>query len=314
MNEKHGDEFEKIRTIKTLLGPTSERVLLGIGDDAAIVQPPRENLLLCTDAFVEGVHFDLAYASAADVGYKAVASTLSDIAAMNGVPLYLLLSIAMSPDTPDSFLKKLYEGARSLAREFNIDIIGGDLTVSKRDLFIDVVAVGEAKTPAKRSGARPGDSVYVSGTPGLSAAGLQALRSRTRTSISETLSNAHLRPRPRFDLLPDLQPHAMIDLSDGLSSELHHIANASDIHIAIDSDRIPLHSEAIAEVGSRDKALDLAFSGGEDYELLVTTTQILGEGWTWIGSVHEGFAGVSVKDLDGAIRPLVASGYNHFKS
>lgn len=309
-----GDEFEKIRTIAAVIGAPSERVRVGIGDDAALVAPPKDNLAICTDAFVEGVHFNLSFAKPEEVGHKAVAATLSDLAAVNARPLYLLLSLALKPNLPAHFLNEFYRGARGLAGEFGVDIVGGDLTSSKRDLFIDVVAVGEARDPIFRSGAQPGDRIWVSGTPGLSAAGLQALQKRSRDQISESLLQAHLRPRPRFDLLKNLRANALIDISDGLSSELHHLANASQVRITIDASKVPLHSEAVREAGSREAALQLALSGGEDYELLATSAHDLGEGWTEIGRVETGAPHVLMIDFTGVAQPLVATGFNHFKA
>jgi len=153
---------------------------------------------------VEGVHFDLAFASAFDLGHKALASCLSDIAAMNGMPLYAVISLALPPSLGEEFLREFYQGATQLARVFGVDIVGGDLSSSKNGIFVDVACIGETSEPLTRRGARPGDILAVSGFPGSAAAGLYAFQNLAIESRPSDLCRSHLRPMPRFDLLPAL--------------------------------------------------------------------------------------------------------------
>ena len=316
-------EFEKIGIIARQLGAPSARVEIGIGDDAAVVRPAKNKMLLCSDAMVESIHFDLAFISAVEIGRKALATCLSDIAAMNGTPLYALVSLAVPERLNQTdFLNEFYRGLSSLARECKVDVVGGDLSSSPADLFVDISIVGETANPYTRSGAGPGDLIAVSGYPGTSAAGLQALKQKESVTIATVLRQAHLCPIPRFDLLPELNKinglcTSMIDISDGVSSELHHIAKASGVGFEIDAALLPMRPEVLAEAGSREAAVDFALSGGEDYELLATFKPNLWTspaGWTVIGVITPASRGTNIKTLSGKTETLVATGYNHFKS
>jgi thiamine-monophosphate kinase len=315
-------EFDQIQLIKNLIGAPGSNVEVGIGDDAAVLASAVPRMLLCSDALVEGVHFDLAYTTPRELGHKAVAVTLSDIAAMNGTPLYLLVTIALPSTADESFISDFYAGAISLARHYKTEIVGGDLTASKNGIFIDITAVGSCMRPILRSGARPGDLIAVSGQPGVSAAALRALKARGRENVSSSLLQSHILPVPRFDLLPSLNQAidlctSMIDISDGLSSEMLHIAHASRVGVEIQTDLIPLHPEAVKEAGGRHQAIELALSGGEDYELLITLApqfeHSLPDDFTIIGRVVEPARGCTLIQHDGSRSTLVATGYNHFK-
>lgn len=315
-------EFDQITTIHQIIGRPGPNVEVGIGDDAAVLLPPMPRLLLCSDAMVENVHFDLAFTTPRELGHKSIAVTLSDIAAMNGAPLYLLVTLALPHGTSDSFVAEFYAGATELARLYNVDIVGGDLTASTGGVFIDVTAVGSCARPILRSGAKPGDLIVVSGHPGVSAAALQALKSRGRENISATLLQSHILPVPRFDLLPALNQTpdlctSMIDISDGLSNEILHIAKASAVGFEIQTELLPLHPEALKETGSRQSAIQLALSGGEDYELLVTIhpqyENLLPDDFTVIGQIFDAGHGGFLRHPDGRRETLIATGYNHFK-
>lgn len=325
----HSDEFARIQKIKKQVGPPSSRVHLGIGDDAAIVESPQGKLLLCTDAMVEGVHFDLAYCSAADLGHKALASCLSDIAAMNGEPLYALFTLAIPINASSHFLDEFYSGATALAHQCNVDIVGGDLSSSPQTIFIDTVCVGHTEAQITRAGAKPGDWLAVSGNPGASAAGLAGLRQLPRNEVPEALACAHLRPRPRFDLLKNLAPvcTSLIDISDGISSEVHHLARASNVGIQIEASRMPISPQTFAFALTQTSnpstafawALDCALNGGEDYELLATLDPAKVEtaggpppGFTIIGQVIQ--SGMNIINKDGTMIPLQPAGFNHFAS
>jgi thiamine-monophosphate kinase len=312
-------EFARIDRLSKIIGSTSDRVLIGIGDDTAVAQPPQNKLLLCTDAMVEGVHFDLTFCTPEELGHKSLAATMSDIAAMNGEPLYALFSIALPPTIADSFLDEFYIGAKSLAGLIGIDIVGGDLTASRHDLFIDVTGVGQAASPVARSGAKPGDVVLVSGCPGASAAGLYSLKNVGRDKTPAALLKAHLLPMPRFDLLKHLATAftSLIDISDGLSSELDHLAKASRVGFEIHAENIPIH-EDVLKIANSEQATQWALSGGEDYELLATVDHAwvkahgAPKGFTIIGRVVEPEKGLTLWSKNGLSQPLVASGFDHF--
>jgi thiamine-monophosphate kinase len=322
------DEFALIDEILRIVGPSGPQVIAGIGDDAAILQAPSHHELICTDAMVEGIHFDLSYSSPEEIGHKALASCLSDIAAMNGIPRAALFSIALPKEQGkrELFLRGFYAGAGALARRHGVDIVGGDLAASPGPIFIDVVCTGSAENPKRRSGAKPGDLIAVSGTPGAAAAGLFALQQGRRSPQTEAIVQAHLRPQPRFDLLPGLNRlpglcTALIDISDGLSSELHHIAENSNVGIELNADLVPLHPEAKSLAhASGQAAWTWALSGGEDYELLATLDAAklkeLGAppaGFTLIGRVVPASEGLTIVESSGTRTPLNRTGFNHFR-
>ncbi|MES2965471.1 MAG: thiamine-phosphate kinase, partial [Bdellovibrionota bacterium] len=271
MTESSAGEFKLIERLAALLPRPSARVEVGIGDDAAVLKSPRGRSLLCSDLMVEGVHFDLSFATAEDVGFKALAAALSDIAAMNGRPLAAVVSLALPKSRASDFIDGFYRGAREIAALTACDVVGGDLSSSPDRIFVDVACFGETLQPILRSGAAPGDLVAVSGHPGSSAAGLHALKSNVH--VDDPLRSAHLRPKPRFDLLsaPDFAVtcSSLIDVSDGLSSELAHLAKASRVGFEIEAAKIPLHAATIRLAGET-RALAWALHGGEDYELLAT--------------------------------------------
>lgn len=317
-----GDEFARIEAIAARLGAPSSRVRLGIGDDTAVLTPPSEQMLFCSDAMVEGIHFDLRYVGARDLGHKALASCLSDIAAMNGRPLYAVISLGLPARAPESFVDDLYLGIGNLARSLAVDIVGGDLSSSKGGIFIDVAAVGESTRPLTRTGARVGDVLAVSGALGSSAAGLHLLQSGNSAADFTELANAHLRPTPRFDLLPGLVGPpplgtALIDISDGLSSEAHHLARRSGVGFEIMLADIPLSdsTKVYAESEGLDP-LEWVLHGGEDYQLLATFSPDLPlpAGWIAIGRAVSADHGVKLKLPGGQTRELAAQGYRHFAS
>ena len=296
--------------------------MVGIGDDAAVLQRPTSgDLLFCSDAMVEGIHFELSTIPIFDLGYKALASCLSDIAAMNGRALSAVITLAL-PQTvsPREFLMEFYRGVGALAKKYAVDIVGGDLSSSRSGIFIDVALLGSVENRKTRAGALEGDLVAISGHPGLSAAGFAALQ-KNLAGWSEA-KRAHLRPEPRFDLLPALDRHpglvtSMIDVSDGLARELYHLSRASRIGFEIDARLLPVHAEAVGLAALLGKStLDWAFSGGEDYELLVTVAPEhlldLPLDFTVIGKAQKPGKGIQVIHPSGSIQNLEESGYDHF--
>ena len=275
-------EFELIEKIKAL-SSGSEGVTVGIGDDAAVLDPGRFDLVT-TDTLVEGVHFDLSYFTPFDVGWKAVAVSLSDIAAMGGGPGVLFLNLAIPRGSNEALLDGLLDGMSQALKElvprsFQVCIGGGDTTSTRSDLVVTTTLLGESSPagPQLRSGAVPGDRVVVLGPLGLSAAGLDLLSRGDRDAIESfpALSAAHLRPRPRVYEGGVLGlygiPSAMLDVSDGFLQDLSHILSASGVGASIESHGLPRHEELERYAQRRGvPELDWILSGGEDFELLFT--------------------------------------------
>lgn len=325
MNDPHG-EFRIIETIKTIVGVDPSGVELGIGDDAALCTPPKGQMVFCSDAMIEGTHFRLDWSSPEEIGHKALASCLSDIAAMNGKPLYALVSIGLRPDAPADFIQRFYNGAKALAARYGVAIVGGDLAKSATQIFIDVSIVGETSKPFKRSGANPGDLVVVTGRLGSAQAGLFNLQNSLVATL-DPLRMAHVVPMPRFDVLTYLQTDglvtSMIDISDGLASELHHVARASHCGFEIDRPFPDPHPEMKRlALEHKQNLIEWMLYGGESYELLFTVNPKLwgeqlrsfpelAELATVIGEAKDSSSGLWVT-VDTKRQPLPDRGYNHF--
>jgi len=272
-------EHALIERIRARVPPAPEFVPIGIGDDAAVVQPARNALeVITTDCLIEGVHFDRAFAAPASIGHKALAVTLSDLAAMGAAPRVALLSLAMAGAWPARDFDDLLAGLLALAAEARIALVGGNIARSPGPLMIDITAIGTVK-PRRvltRAGARPGDELYVSGQLGASAAGLASLiaaRTNPETIRAAECEVRHLRPEPRLRLGSLLgrtrTTRACVDLSDGLADGIRQIARASRVGAIIDADEIPIHPEARAWLERHGQsAFAAALGGGEDYELL----------------------------------------------
>ena len=254
----HG-ELAAIERIRRLLpGPGPEETW--IGDDAAVVTAPPGTLLLTADAVVAGVHADLSLVGLDDLGWKALAVNVSDIAAMGGLPRHALVTVCGPPTTD---LDLLYRGIAEAAEAYACPVVGGDLSEA-RELAVTMAVVGHAGPPGPvlRSGARPGDAVFVTGPLGSSAGGLRLLRDG-RAGRDDPLVAAHRRPRARVaegGAARAAGATAMIDVSDGLAADLRHLAAASDVGVVV-------HEVPVARGASMDEAL----GGGEDYELLFTS-------------------------------------------
>jgi thiamine-monophosphate kinase len=279
-----------------------------IGDDAAVVEPPGRPLLLAADLVVEGVHADLSLVGLDDVGWKALAVNVSDIAAMGGRPLHALVSVAGPSDTD---LDLLYAGIAEAAREYRCAVVGGDLS-NAPSLTVAVAVTGEcpAGRPVLRSGARPGDALLVTGPLGRSAAGLAVLRRRARTDAEAEYAEAHRRPRARVAegmVAAATGATAMIDVSDGLAADVRNLASASGV--GFDLYTVPADA---GWLGSEEDAL----FGGEDYELLFatpdvdgTTDAFLTEGLRPPIVVGHCTADPAERSLNG--RPLPQGGWEH---
>jgi thiamine-monophosphate kinase len=288
------DESEFVRWLQTHAPRGDPRLKLGIGDDAALVEVRRgHELILTTDMSIEEVHFSPRLHAPRSVGHRALARSLSDIAAMGGTPRYALVSLALSRSAPRAWVDAFYKGLLALAQAFKVSLIGGDTAVVPGPTMIDVLVAGEVPrgSALRRSGARPGELLYVSGRLGWSALGLRLLKSQppgrtlshvasvctlgtsrlllTEAACAAAAIQAHLYPQPQCALGRYLAARrlttAMIDLSDGLSTDLNRLCEASGVGARVWTERLP-HPY----LEDPHDSLQLALDGGEDYQLLFT--------------------------------------------
>ena len=315
-------EFGFLEQVRTWL--PSGSALVGIGDDAAVVKPSYgTSLVASTDALVEGAHFRWDWSSPADVGYKAVAVNVSDLAAMGAEPRWLLLALCAPASTPTDRLRGVYEGLSEACTEYGAQLIGGDVISADR-LVLSVTALGEVEgEPLRRMGAKVGDVLAVTGSLGRAAAGVNLLLSQDPKKVSPedalACMSAHRRPVARVAegaALRSAGVHAAIDVSDGLSSDLRRITEASGVGVELEMDRVPVAPEARRVAEARGWDLErLVLGGGEDFELLVTLPRDeLRQApvrLTEIGSVvDEGLWLLR----DGAKDALPDAGWDHFKA
>lgn len=297
---------------------------LGIGDDAALVTvPPGQELILTTDMSIENVHFRSDLHPPRSVGHRALARSLSDIAAMGGAPRYVLISLALSQRTTRRWVEGFFQGFFALARRFSVTVIGGDTALVAGPAVADVIVAGVVPQghALRRSGAKPGDGIFVSGRLGMAALGLRLLMSRQarRNPVDKAARRAHLFPQPQCALGAFLSRQAlagaMMDLSDGLSLDLQRLCQSSRVGATLFADRIP--APALADP---EDALRLALHGGEDYQLLFTVPKSqagkIPRLWRrvplfWIGAIRRS-GGIDLVTPDGRRQPLRPQGYDHF--
>ncbi|MBI5586180.1 MAG: thiamine-phosphate kinase [Deltaproteobacteria bacterium] len=275
-------EIAIIAGFRRIFNQPAPGVIQGIGDDCAVIRTGGRNWLITTDAQVEGVHFRQETTTPLRLGRKCLAVNLSDIAAMGGRPRYAFLNLGLPRSLPRGFLSSFRRGLRAEADKFSVALVGGDTHLSPGGIALGLTVIGEAGTRiAFRSGARPGDSLYVSGFLGQSAAGLRLLtaapnrRGALPRSFRRELVEAHQGPRPQVELGQFLVRRgyagAMIDLSDGLASDLRHLCRASGVGARIDTGRLPLSPAfRAATAWLATPPLEIALRGGEDYQLLFT--------------------------------------------
>jgi thiamine-monophosphate kinase len=320
-------EFQLIERIRQQV-PVGEGVQLGIGDDAAAVTLPEgHHLLTSTDMLIEGVHFRHDWIAPEDLGHKAVAVNLSDIAAMGGTPRYLYLGFACPGTTALDDLNAFLQGALDEAGRYGVTLVGGDTCRSPGPWIIAVTVEGstQAGHAIGRDGAQPGDLIMVSGTVGDSAMALHLLQNGNQPDAR--LLKRHHRPTPRIELgrllAKNRTARAMIDISDGLAADLEHILQASRVGALIEDKNLPVSAAFKHQADKQPSLRDLALFGGEDYELLFTLAPeneaealALGAGLnlpvTRIGVIQDGPATVSLDDGKGAVRPILVRGYDHF--
>ncbi len=282
-------EFGLIERLTADITPTHKETVKGVGDDAAILHfSADEEVLISTDLFMEGVHFDLTYFPLKHLGYKAVIANISDIYAMNGTPKQITVSLALSRKFCIEDVEELYSGIRLACQEYGVDIVGGDTTSSLTGLAISITATGTAPkgTAVRRNGAKETDLICVTGNLGAAYMGLQLLeREKIATQGKdiqpdfqgkEYILERQLKPEARKEVLERLRrenvkPTAMMDISDGLASELMHICKQSGVGCRIYEERIPIdYQTAIMAEELNLNVITCALGGGEDYELLFT--------------------------------------------
>ena len=301
---------------------SSHGVVAGIGDDCAVLRLSYgRDTLVTTDFTLEGIHFRRDWHPPESVGHRCLARGLSDIAAMGGEPVAAFLSLALPRDLPQSWVGRFARSLISLAEKYGVKLAGGDTAQSPGGILIDIVVVGSVPkgTAILRSGARPGDRIFVTGKLGGSAAAV-ARMTATGRKVSTRGYRKHFYPEPRLEVGRMLREQrlasAMIDLSDGLSTDLAHICEESGVGAEIDAGHIPR-----ARVGkpAREVDLDLALHGGEDYELLFTVPagkrlprQIAGIALSEIGRITRGRK-IRVRNTDGVASELQPRGWEHFR-
>lgn len=264
----------------------------GIGDDAAVIDVGDRYMLLSTDMLLEGIHFDLSYTPLRHLGYKAVAVNISDIAAMNGIPKQITVSIAMSNRFSVEAVDELYAGIRMACESYNVDLVGGDTTASRSGLVISITATGfvEKDKVVYRNGAKPNDILCVTGDIGAAYLGLQVLEREKQVYMADPqmqpeleekqyLVERLLKPEARTDVIYELRelgvhPTSMIDISDGLASEIMHICKQSGVGVNIYEDKLPVEDLTFLTASELNLSpITAAMNGGEDYELLFTIKQ-----------------------------------------
>lgn len=331
-------EFRLIEHLASHIALEQQSTVLGIGDDCAILEPPdNKSLLVTSDMLLEGIHFDLSYTPLKHLGYKAVAVNVSDIAAMNGDCTQITVNIGLSNRFSLEAVDELYEGISLACSHYHCDLVGGDTTSSRTGLIISVTALGYAQKDklVKRSGAKQNDLICVSGDLGAAYLGLQILEREKQVFLSdlemqpkleqyEYIVGRLLKAEARTDVVQwlneqDIVPNSMIDLSDGLASDLLHICKQSKVGARIYEDRLPI------DATTKDVALEfklnpgtVSLHGGEDYELLFTVDQKhhqaieSQQGISIIGHITDTVQGAELVTASGEIVTLEAQGWKHF--
>jgi thiamine-monophosphate kinase len=328
-------EFGLIKHLTQNFGIQHKSTIKGVGDDAAVLEIKDKNILVTTDLLVEGVHFDLSYMPLKHLGYKAVVVNVSDIYAMNGIATQITVSIAVSNRFTLEAVEELYEGIHLACKTYGVDLVGGDTTSSTRGLLISITAIGEAKKEdiVYRNTAKENDLLVVTGDVGAAYLGLQVLEREKRVfevnpNSQPDLTNytylveKQLKPEARKDMVElfaalNVKPTAMIDISDGLSSEILHLCTQSKVGCNLYEEKIPLDPQVISTCEEFDlNSTTIALSGGEDYELLFTISQedfpkIQGNPHlTVIGHMTDESVGVNLVTRAGQQIKLTAQGWN----
>lgn len=330
-------EFGLIDRISQGMDAVNDTTRLGIGDDAALLGASAKERVVTTDMLLEGIHFDLAYVPLQHLGYKSVAVNVSDVAAMNAIPKQITVNIGLSNRFSVEAVEALYSGIKEACRNYKVDLIGGDTTASHAGLVISVTAIGEVEQGKSvlRSGAKKGDIVCVTGDLGGAYIGLQVLERekqefRQNPQMQPQLDNykyivqRQLKPEARMDIIHELAeqaivPTSMIDVSDGLASELLHLCNRSGVGMQVYEDKLPIDKQTYdtaVEFGL--DPITCVMNGGEDYELLFTISQSEHEKLKnhpdvhFIGFVKEEAGRAQLVTKGGNVVEVKAQGFSHF--
>jgi len=316
-------EFGLIDRLAKMAVGRDEHLIIGIGDDAAAWKGDASIQLATVDSFIQGVHYPSGIVPWPELGWKALAVNLSDIAAMGGIPRYALVSLALPPQTEVDDVTALYTGLLELAKQHRVTIVGGDISNAPM-VIINVTVLGSSpkKQLLTRSSAKPGELVAVTGHLGAAAAGLEMITKKLKfePKAAARFKQAFFKPTPRIakrQLLLEQGVKTAIDISDGLVADLNQICKASKVGARIDANRVPV--EPMVKAGFGDRALELALAGGEDYELLFTAKaevinrvkQAASCPVTAIGEITAG-QGVTVADRRGKPLKLDKAGWEHF--
>lgn len=333
-------EFGLIHHLTDKIELHQPSTMKGVGDDTAVILPPDkgEVLLFSTDLMAENIHFELTYTPLRHLGYKAVSVNVSDICAMNGQATQIVVALAVSNQYSVESLDEIYKGIRFACKEYNVDLVGGDTTSSRSGLVINVSILGKTKQDqvTYRKGAKIGDYVCVTGDLGAAYAGLFLLDKAKKDFDNNPSSKPNLQgysyvlqrqlmPNARVDIvelfkLSGVKPTAMIDISDGLSSEINHICKASEVGCLLDENKIPIHEETTRVATEANISPTVfALNGGEDYQLLFTISPADYKklkdtnGISIIGEVLSAKDGVKLAGKDGNMHPILSKGWDGLK-
>lgn len=330
-------EFGLIKNLTESLQNTQPGTIKGVGDDAAVIGIGERKTLVSTDMLIEGVHFDLSFHPLKHLGYKSVVVNVSDILAMNGKPEQIVVSIAFSSRFSLQAVQELYEGIRLACDAYGVDLVGGDTSSSRQGLVISITAIGSAfeKDIVYRKGAKENDLICVSGDLGAAYMGLQLLEREKQVFLADPtmqpdldghdyILQRQLKPEARLDVIKDLEkagikPTSMIDISDGLASEIFHLCEASEVGMAVYELKIPIDPATVSSAEQFNlNPLTCALNGGEDYELLFTVDQKdfekirATDAVSIIGHVTPKAAGKVVVTKNDNQFELKAQGWKHF--
>ena len=332
-------EFGLIDRLTNSIVTQNDSSKIGVGDDAAVIDCGNDYMLLSTDMLVEGVHFDLSYMPIQHLGYKSISINVSDIAAMNGIPRQIVVSLGLSNRFSVQAVEKLYEGMRAACKDFRVDLVGGDTTSSPSGLIISVSITGKVERDkvALRSKVEKGDIICATGDLGGAFIGLQVLEREKQVFLSNPdmqpdlqkypyIAGRQLKPKARMDIIYELaelnvRPKAMIDISDGLASELFHLAKQSGVGFFIYEDKLPIDKQTYdTAVEFNIDPITAVMNGGEDYELLFSINQDDFEKLKnhpdihFIGYAAEKEKGVNLVTKNQNVVPIKAQGWDHFKA
>lgn len=331
-------EFGLIDRITKNFKPINKSTKIAVGDDAAVIDCGEDYMVLTTDMLIEGTHFDLMYMPIQHLGYKAISVNVSDVAAMNAIPKQAVVSIGLSNRFSVEAIDKLYEGIRAACKDFRVDLVGGDTTSSASGLVISITLTGRVAKDklGLRNKVEKSDIVCVTGDLGGAYIGLQVLEREKQVFLANPemqpdlkkypyVAGRQLKPRARMDIIYELdelkvKPKGMIDISDGLASELFHLSKQSDVGFFIYEDKLPIDKQTYdTAVEFNIDPITCVMNGGEDYELLFTISQDDHEKLKnhpdihFIGYVAEKEKGINLVTKNQNVVPIKAQGWDHFE-